>query len=120
MADRIEIQGDQELASSLHVAAKALGQMDSANRSAAEVIVRGALARVPRRTGKLAGSIGAESDRDGAAVVVRSPYAGYVEYGTRFTRAQPYLNPAVTDTQTQWEREYQAGVDDALGKVHGA
>lgn len=55
-------------------------------------------------SGKLKGSIGL-SLRDGgmsAAVRPAAEYAAYVEYGTRFMAAQPYLRPAFERVKPQF------------------
>ncbi|MDO4803886.1 MAG: HK97 gp10 family phage protein [Lachnospiraceae bacterium] len=50
----------------------------------------------PRDTGNLAGSITLELTNGGMAAEVapHTNYAGYVEWGTRFMDAQPYIRPA--------------------------
>jgi HK97 gp10 family phage protein len=51
---------------------------------------------VPVRTGRLRASIGTgHIDGNSAVVQASAPYAGYVELGTRYMRAQPYLRPAL-------------------------
>lgn len=42
----------------------------------------------------------------GTKVVIRAgaDYAGYVEFGTRFMDAQPYLQPALDEVQPEFER----------------
>ena len=50
----------------------------------------------PRQTGNLADSITLEIMDNGltAEVAPHTNYAGYVEWGTRFMNAQPYVRPA--------------------------
>ncbi len=50
----------------------------------------------PRRTGQLANGITLEILDEGltAEVAPHTNYAGYVEWGTRFMSAQPYVRPA--------------------------
>jgi len=51
---------------------------------------------VPVRTGRLRASIGiSDPGRDRVVVDATAPYAGYVELGTRYMKAQPYLRPAL-------------------------
>ena len=50
---------------------------------------------VPVRTGRLRASISPEEKDGHMQVTVRCPYAVYVELGTRFMAAQPYLLPGV-------------------------
>ena len=54
-----------------------------------------AKAIVPVDTGNLKSSITAEVSGTSSVVNVGANYAVFVEYGTRFMAAQPYLNPAV-------------------------
>ncbi|MBE5786829.1 MAG: HK97 gp10 family phage protein [Clostridiales bacterium] len=49
---------------------------------------------VPVRTGRLRASLHQRRDEGAVSLVTRCPYAVYVELGTRFARAQPYLVPA--------------------------
>jgi hypothetical protein len=126
MADgaKVELEGFDTLASTLSAAGRDLESMPGANGQAGDIIVRGALSRVPRRTGALASTIQSQPDREGAVVVAGSPprvrYAAVIEYGSRYVGAQPYLTPGAEATQDQWMRVYQSGVEDALGKVRGA
>lgn len=51
----------------------------------------------PVDTGNLRRSIVMESPQDGGftvEVTARADYSGYVEYGTRFMKAQPFMEPA--------------------------
>ena len=72
----------------------------------AGLVARLAEARAPRFTGHLAASI----DEEGGKVVVDTPYGAYVEYGTRRSKAQPFLRPAKDQAETPWrlaaERTY--------------
>lgn len=62
---------------------------------AAETIVDEAQRIVPVRTGDLLGSIGYYRESQGRFKVVAGMfYASFVEYGTRFMAARPYLRPA--------------------------
>ena len=65
---------------------------------------RQAMAKAPIASGTLMRSIGL-SLRDGgmsAAVRPAEEYAAYVEYGTRFMAAQPYLRPAFEQVKPQF------------------
>ena len=50
---------------------------------------------VPVRTGRLKASIAAGEEGEKRMVRVICPYASYVEMGTRFMAARPYLRPGV-------------------------
>jgi HK97 gp10 family phage protein len=56
---------------------------------------------VPVRTGRLRASIGiTDPGRERVVIDATAPYAGYVELGTRYMRAQPYLRPALYRTRS--------------------
>lgn len=62
----------------------------------ARAVATDARRAAPVRTGRLRSSIRvAKVDRDRAVIEAGAPYAGYVELGTRYMRAQPYLRPAL-------------------------
>lgn len=44
-------------------------------------------------------------------------YGGFVEYGTRFMRAQPYLRPAVEDTNGQVNQFFTDAVDSVFNAI---
>lgn len=61
----------------------------------------------PIDTGNLKRSIGLES-RDGGLTAeseATAAYAGYVEYGTRFMNAQPYLKPAFEEQKAKFKND---------------
>lgn len=65
-------------------------------------ILSDARARVLRNsndTGALAASLHLEENGTDYAVVTNVPYARYVEFGTRFQPAQPFLTPAVEEVR---------------------
>ena len=68
--------------------------LDSANH-AAEQTAAYARQTVPVRTGRLKASIMAGEEGKKRMVRVFCPYAVYVEMGTRFMAARPYLRPGV-------------------------
>lgn len=62
-----------------------------------------------RPTGTLKRSIGLDFDNDGLTAVVEPgvEYAAYVELGTRFMEAQPYLKPAWEKQKTEFKRDLE-------------
>lgn len=60
-------------------------------------------------TGTLKRSIGLEFENDGLTAVVEPgvDYAAYVELGTRFMEAQPYLKPAWEQQHTKFKRDLE-------------
>ena len=60
-------------------------------------------------TGNLKRSIGIDISDGGMTATVEptAEYAPYVELGTRFMEAQPYLKPAFDDQKKQFEKDLQ-------------
>ena len=61
------------------------------------------------QTGTTKRSIGLEI-KDGGLTAESSPeteYAPYVEYGTRFMEAQPFVRPALEEQATQFKSDMQ-------------
>ena len=69
------------------------GALKSAGAEASNSAKRSA----PVDTGNLRSQIGFERSPDGKSVEVfaNAPYSGFVEFGTRYQRAQPYFRPAI-------------------------
>ena len=62
----------------------------------ASIIVQADAKRMaPVKTGNLRGSIDRDVQGDKAVVGTNVEYAEHVEYGTRYTKEQPYLRPAI-------------------------
>lgn len=67
----------------------------------------------PVDTGHLKRSIGIEVTDSGMSVEVEptAEYAPYVELGTRFMEAQPYLKPAFDDQKEKFEKDMKKLVE---------
>jgi len=118
MTGQVEVRGADVLAATLRKAAGRIGDCTAPNTAAAAMLARQAASSAPRRTGRLAGSIRTRADATGASVDVAAPYGRFVEYGTRYMRAQPYLYPA--SGQVDWQRPYADHVSAAMAGVKGA
>lgn len=66
-----------------------------------------AMQRVPVDTGTLKRSIRLDMEADGlrARVTANTEYAAYVEWGTRFMTARPYMRPSEREQQAQFESD---------------
>ncbi len=72
--------------------------VDSSVSEAGELCWRRARELAPVRTGRLRDSIRISRARRGEAIVeATAPYAGYVEYGTRYMKPRPYMRPAAAE-----------------------
>lgn len=67
----------------------------------------------PVRTGTLRASIECKLDGLQVEVIAGTNYASFVEFGTRFMEAQPYLTPAFELVAPQIERNVREVLKDA-------
>jgi len=74
---------------------RVIAPIEAAFKPAAEGLEKVAQGLAPVRTGRLQASISFQQTGPTSGVLRASaPYAGYVEYGTNDTRAQPFLEQA--------------------------
>jgi phage gpG-like protein len=120
MAQNVKIRGVSELAAGIR---KLAGKIDRGSRDDFERVANDVASQVqgavPRRTGRLAGSVMAQSTGDGASVSMGAgvPYAQYVEYGGRghpHSSQGNYLYPAAMDAGPQLE---EAGQEAAQSEI---
>lgn len=81
--------------------AASVARQQGVNAAAAQVAAA-AQARAPVRTGALRDSITPVPDPESgfARVTAQAPHAGYVEFGTSDTPAQPFLRPAADSSRS--------------------
>ena len=115
------VTGADEVASSMHRAGRALGDMSRAHREAADIFAAQARAIAPGLTGALAAATEAASSKEGAGVHNALPYFGPIHYGwpAHNIVAQPYVDEAVADTEGQWLGVYVGAVQEACDLVRG-
>ena len=93
-------------------------------KAAAEVtagaIVREARGRVARRTGATARGIGYQESRDGTGWIVHAVHPDrpklpfFLEFGTRYMTARPFLYVSATLEQAGHDRRIAAALGDAI------
>lgn len=72
--------------------------------------------KAPVDTGNLRKNIGYDLDPSGKDVELFSnaPYSGFVEFGTRYQRAQPYFMPAIRKAIRQLNLELKLLINNAI------
>jgi HK97 gp10 family phage protein len=93
--------------------------MERAGTAAGNTIKQRAAGMAPVDSGDLARSIRAEFHGEEITVGAYVPYAGFMEYGTIYVSASPYLRPALEASTAQIVEEYRKDVEDILEKVEG-
>lgn len=91
-----DIQGTDRLQAQL-TALQGLGKVFP--RPAAEIVAKRASQIAPRDTGFMAEHITVEEDGEKVFVVSQAPYSVHVEFGTSKMAAQPFMRPALAETE---------------------
>lgn len=73
-------------------------------RQAGALVQRKAQSKAPVDTGNLRRSIALNVNGNRAIIRSNANYSGYLEYGTRYMKAQPYLRPAVEEVAPVFEK----------------
>lgn len=128
MADQVvQVEGLPQLQASLHRLAQQVTEL--APPEAAQIIGREARLRAPKRTGRLAGSFGAEATGGQLLLSFGVTYAGPIHFGVgprsgqqgpHNIAANPFLFGAVEATQPQWLDSYSDQLQELADEVKGA
>jgi hypothetical protein len=112
---KVEVPDLDQVVRGLDNVGEALRHLDDLDDAAADVVVRAAGPRTPRRTGRLESRTRAQ---DGA-VVNDLIYAGVIHNGwaARHIKAQPWIVEAGESSTDEWTAVYVDGVNELLGKV---
>lgn len=117
---RVRVLGEARLAAKLAAIEPALrAAMQREVKIAAVNIERGAKQRAPVDTGRLRNSITHEITEGGLNAQVGSnvEYAPFQEFGTRRTRAQPFLFPAFEEERPRYMDRLKRALSKAAGEV---
>jgi hypothetical protein len=122
MADRVEIRGATQLASTLRRAVDHLADMRSANEAAAAIIAAAAALRAPRLTGRLANSITGAAVKGAAQVYSDEIYAPPIHNGwpAHHIAPQPFITQGADDSEADWLAVLDHGAQHELDQVKGA
>lgn len=104
----IEIRGDKQLLKAL-MQAKKLDDAKKVVKNNTALLTNKAQRKAPVDTGALRRSITMEMGDGGLTgkVTPAMEYAPYVEYGTRFMDAQPFMRPAFEEVKDKYLRELE-------------
>lgn len=102
---RVKLTGVEELQAHLLDLAKKVDKQASqeALKDSGAYLMRRAKANAPVRSGELRRGIKGSFKGRTYEVMSTKAYSGYVEYGTRFMDAQPFMKPAFEDAQKHFE-----------------
>jgi hypothetical protein len=125
----LEVKGAERLERTLGEFGRSLEDMADANRRAAETVGSAAVARAPKRTGRLAGSLRIDAAPTSVEVSFGASYAAPIHWGVgpRVGLRGPHnVSPTLFLTGALEAQEdsilavYEDAVDTRLGVVKGA
>lgn len=104
----IKLVGSKELERALLKKAK-LTAVKNTVRDCGAKLQSGVQDGAPVDTGTLKRSVTLEIEEDGLKAVVgpHTEYAAYVEYGTRFMQAQPYVRPSYEEVKSEFKSKME-------------
>lgn len=117
------VKGLKELIKTLEKVPKELdNEVDIILEVNAQDIENNAKSKAPVDTGKLRQSIAAIKVKEKeysikANATGKAPYAGFVEYGTRFMRAQPFLFPAFFRGREKFTKDLQEMLKNKFNNI---
>lgn len=125
MTDQVSVRGVRELARSLRQFEGGVADLRDANEKVGKIVAEDAKRRVPRRSGKLAGTIRATRAPHRVKIGAggaRAVYGPVIHWGwpARHIRRSAFLTEAAAATRPQWIDAYTADIDRLTRKVQGA
>jgi hypothetical protein len=120
------VTGDRALERRLRTAQRGLVDLSPTHRRTARLVASTARTMAPKRTGRLAASVGSRVDRRQAVITFGAVYAGPIHWGwpdrpmpARGWRggpitANPFAARAAKDTEPTWTRLYKGTVERLL------
>lgn len=124
MAKALYVVGQRRFVQTMRKAGADMDELKEVNAQAARVALPAVQSLVPRKSGKLAGSIRAGATK--RAGVVRAgrksvPYAGVINYGWPAHHIYPRLfaNNGVARTEPTWAKLYEQFVKKTMSQVKG-
>lgn len=80
-------------------------------KDVAALAEREAKLRAPVRTGRLRNGITGSAEETTALLTTEVPYAPFVEFGTRHSRAQPHMRPGMEAAIAAWAKTMTKGCE---------
>lgn len=111
---QFEIKGLEELMEALHKKSEGSEKARSIVKKHTAMVQQKAMMKAPVDTGFLKRSIDLELTDGGLTGKVKATaeYSGYVELGTRFMAAQPYLEPALREVEGPFKEDLERLIEE--------
>lgn len=106
MSVKVKWSGLTELTAVLENATdKVQRQAESVIKNHTEIVKSKAWGKAPVDTGFLKSVISSEYGGMEGRVISQAHYSGYLEFGTRFMSARPFMRPALEEQQPDFEKD---------------
>lgn len=121
----LRLDGGRQLRAGLAAVEGGLDDLKAANKEAAGIAAGGASVRVPKVTGRLAGTIRASGTKTAGIVRVgtkaKAPYAGPINYGWGRRKIKPtfFLNDGAQATEPRWVPVYMEHLQSLIQRIEG-
>jgi hypothetical protein len=121
-APAVRVEGVERLTKTLDQAAADLDDLSAVGDDLERSLLPQIVARTPRRTGRLRGSVRAKATKSGVEFGSAVVYAAPIHWGwpARHIAAQRFVWDVVTGQTDAVVAKYQKGADRVLAKVEGA
>jgi hypothetical protein len=113
----VKVEGARQMRAALKKSGADMKDLTSVHRDVGQVVMQAA--RVPVRTGKLAGSLKSSPTRTKARVTSRLPYAAPIHWGSpkRNLAPQPFISHAAVGTEDTWVELYRKRMDELMANI---
>lgn len=120
MADQVKVEGLARFQATLAAAKRRIAQPEEALREAGRLVEQRGRGRAPVRSGRLAMSIRSVTEKAAVTVGSSLDYAAVTEYGGgNNIPAQPFLRPALAQSEPLIMQAFVNDAQKALDGVHG-
>jgi HK97 gp10 family phage protein len=116
----VTFQGAEETQAFLAQAPEAIRRaVKKSLKQAATLVKQEAIWNCPVKTGYLRSTIfySVNGDEFGFTVGAKAPYGVYLEYGTRYMRAQPFIRPAFISVMTNIRSATSKEIENEVSKL---
>lgn len=110
---KLTLKGDRALIRRLKKL-EDLTKVEQVVRASGEEFIRTSRTLVPVDTGHLRDGIDTKMlSKTSVKIISNAEYSGYVEYGTRYMKAQPYFRPTMKKIFPEFQKQLKKAVEDS-------
>lgn len=119
MSNGIEIDGLAAFKATSAAASRRLTGLNDAHDKAGQLLAEDGEARAPRDTGALAAGVRYHADSGVTTVDDAEDYWTFVDLGTQYMDAQPFLHDTIRDDEAAVVDVFLDEIEDTVRTIHG-